>query len=800
MLVFAGNAAPGLCPAGPAGAQHDHTNSGNYVLVHNQPAPPLAQDNWRHCSKCEALVFAGNPTPGLCPAGGQHDYSGSGNYAVVLQDHSEPIDQAIGRHLLTAFGPCNDANQARTTLEAACTTLVAKGGGVIVIPSSIPPDFLPRNAIQNAVNNTGVLIEDFRGGVMRFVVLPQGVNDIYSDLAGGMIVERDLVNDVHGQGGGSALSIANRSCGGVNSINDVLQQDVSPGNDVRFYVTSLRGLCPGNWVNIVNKAQQMTSGPIKALGTDGDTSYFVADTQFAYQKGDRFWNKNWFSAMEIADTHNADDQSGTVSIARTTYGSGDTFGIQTSLTYSGDIMSAGGDEGGVVYSADVRHDVDLFWGEVESWDPNTLELVYKPDANKAFNFWKIGTSRPIINMNPSKWIASGKIIVPQNGYNYNGIPSAIIGNTDVQWDESIIGQFITIDEPSEYWDPNSQGPDKDWAYLLGGRIVRRWFRIATLEKRADRLWNMGIETVWWGNYQGGKPALLHAKNYYTTAPNELRYIIAPGSWAIDVRHALGPRKYYVGATPQERTIKLAPFQQAKKAFAPGDPITQPAGPTPWTPTSYRTRSVNLFPPLLPGNCFVAGNLGPTIMGAGLIVDDGRPGRTLAQVQQQQKDGQPTFATGVTIAACTSHGIVITGPVLYAAMQLHQYDGNKKAIQWLGPNMGTSIYANPINGDFTIETSGNVNLALKSTVLQRGLSATSLAANNLRGFGVPVAGGTSSASIVFSTPEPDANYAILTECNWLTVKAVHNKSNSGFTVQFATAAPAAGGQLDWLLVR
>src|SRR5262249_33559781 len=131
-------------------------------------------------------------------------------------------------------------------------------------------------------------------------------------------------------------------------------------------------------------------------------------------------------------------------------------------------------------------------------------------------------------------------------------------------------------------------------------------------------------------------------------------------------------------------------------------------------------------------------------------------------------------------------------------------GNKKANQWLGTNMGTSIYANPINGDFTIETSGNVNLALKGTVLQRGLSAASLAANNLRGFGVPVAGGTLSASIVFGTPEPDANYAILMECDWLTVKAVHNKSSSGFTVQFATGSPgsvliakaAGGGRPAW----
>jgi hypothetical protein len=707
------------------------------------------------------------------------------------------IDEAIARRLLTEFGPCGTAAQARATLDAACAAVAAQGGGVIVIPNNLPADFVPRNAIQDAASKAGVLIEDFRGGVMRLVVVPEGAHDTFSDAAGGLIVDRDLVNDVRGQGGGSAVSIATRSRGGVNSINDVILKDAAHGSDARFYVTTLRGMAPGNWVNIVNGAGQVTSGPITTVGIDGVAPYFTADTKFDYKQGDRFWNKNWFSALEISDTHNTDDQSGSVSIARTTYGSGDTFGVQTSLTYAGDIMSAGGDEGGIVYSAEVRHDVDLFSGVVESWNPDTQTLVYSPQ--NAANVWKIGTSRPIVNMNPQKWIQSGRIVVPQNGFDYNGIASAVIGAAAVQWDASIVGKFIAIDEPSEYYQASELAA---FGVGTGTPIVRRWFRIATLAKRADGLWNLGIETVWWGNYQGGKPPLLHYSNYTTSnaSPKELHYIIAPGSWAIDVRNALGPRKYYVGATPQERTIRLAPFQNAQDAFAPGDPISQPAGPTPWTPTSYRTRHVNLFPPLVTGNCFVASNLGPTILGSGLVVDDGRPGRTLAQVQQQQKDGLPTFGAGVQVSACTNYGIVISGPVAYGAVLLNQQDGNRKAIQWLGNNVGTAVYGNPANGDFTIETTGNVNLSLKGTIQQRGLSATAVAANNLRGVDVPVAGGVLSATITFASPEPDASYAVMTECSWLTVKAVVNKSATGFTAQFATAAPHGGGKLSWVLVR
>src|SRR5262249_3035963 len=161
----------------------------------------------------------------------------------------------------------------------------------------------------------------------------------------------------------------------------------------------------GNWFYIVGGNSPRSEGPIKALGLDGDKPYFVADAAHDYPAHSNYWNKNWFSSLEIADTHNTDDQSGSVTITRSTYGTGDSCGVQVSLGYSGDIMSAAGDEGAVLYSAEVRQDVDLFWGEVESWDPDTQTLVYKDQkatVQKPENWWKIGTSRPIINMNSAK--------------------------------------------------------------------------------------------------------------------------------------------------------------------------------------------------------------------------------------------------------------------------------------------------------------------------------------------------------------------------------------------------------------
>ena len=91
-LSFAGNAAPGACPAG---GNHDHGGSGNYALVDNDPSV-AGQNNWRWCKKCQALGFAGGATAGKCSGGGTHDHTGSGNY-TVLQAASGASGQANWR-------------------------------------------------------------------------------------------------------------------------------------------------------------------------------------------------------------------------------------------------------------------------------------------------------------------------------------------------------------------------------------------------------------------------------------------------------------------------------------------------------------------------------------------------------------------------------------------------------------------------------------------------------------------------------------------------------------------------------
>jgi hypothetical protein len=80
-----------------------------------------------------------------------------------------------------------------------------------------------------------------------------------------------------------------------------------------------------------------------------------------------------------------------------------------------------------------------------------------------------------------------------------------------------------------------------------------------------------------------------------------------------------------------------------------------------------------------------------------------------------------------------------------------------------------------------------------------LSGDSTPARNLRGKNVAVKAGESSVSVVFASPEADADYAVFVEPNWLGNRAVVKKEAAGFTVQFEKPAPA-GAVIDWLLVR
>jgi hypothetical protein len=101
------------------GGVHDHTGSSNYILLRHAPSatPALpSQNDWMWCSKCQALTYAGNSTPGPCPVGGQHDHQRSGNYTLV---HDNPYSGSQGNWKWCL--KCQSLNYAGNASLGHCT-------------------------------------------------------------------------------------------------------------------------------------------------------------------------------------------------------------------------------------------------------------------------------------------------------------------------------------------------------------------------------------------------------------------------------------------------------------------------------------------------------------------------------------------------------------------------------------------------------------------------------------------------------------------------------------------------------
>jgi len=83
-------------------------------------------------------------------------------------------------------------------------------------PKDAPADFwqiIPKQT-QDPKIKVGIFVEDNRGGIRRWVVPSEGQNGI-SNLSGGcMLFQRNIVNDVPGQGGGYTVNIENWVKGG----------------------------------------------------------------------------------------------------------------------------------------------------------------------------------------------------------------------------------------------------------------------------------------------------------------------------------------------------------------------------------------------------------------------------------------------------------------------------------------------------------------------------------------------------------------------------------------------------------
>ena len=329
------------------------------------------------------------------------------------------IDVCENRHLLSEFGPYATVADAHTTLQHALAALIADGGGVLCIPRDAPQGFHARNLEQSGQDAPAVTVVDYRNGVGSVFVPPMGAPASEGEGRGCRTVERDLARNLGWQDVVSTEYIQSRFLGGASSYLQQLTQAVQVPNegslnlDQKLHVPSHRGLFIGQTLLATGGTSEVVI--VKDLGIDSGGCYFVADLLHSHPAGGWVYNKNVVNGLTVEDTSNCDNQSPSLNVERRTYGTGDTFGISVRLGYQGDILSGGGDEGGLGIASQIEHDVNGFVGQVESWNPLLRELVYAPLVGAPH---KLGTSRPLVNLNPAKWITAGKVMVVRQGSSF----------------------------------------------------------------------------------------------------------------------------------------------------------------------------------------------------------------------------------------------------------------------------------------------------------------------------------------------------------------------------------------------
>ncbi|MBM3501387.1 MAG: hypothetical protein FJX74_22260 [Armatimonadetes bacterium] len=742
--------------------------------------------------------------------------------AVLLTTLAVPAQSV---RLLSDFGDLASVQSAQEALAAAVERLLAEGGGVLVIPEEAPEALRVENLTQSERETSDegpvVTIIDQRAGFLAYHVAPIGKHQ--DGTWAGFRVERVLNlgdKSLPHCGWHSAQVIDNYLISGCTSYMATLTDAVTKGADQRLYVDNIRGIWVGEYLNVtssaVGYAEPYDRITVKSIGWDPERrrNFFTADLEHDHPAGGLVYNKHVVSGLQIKGYSNCDNQTpGELAVERQNYGVGDSFVVSGMFKYMGDVFSGFGDEGGIVYNAETVGEVESFHSRIEAVDWGRDEITYAPGVVQAHT---LSNSRPLINLNAGKWVTQGKVRVvspsgtykgqtypgviggPANVFNYQG--GLIEGDADCPWDESLIGRFFCVTDPTEMLTPDDTSTVGGYA-TNPSRPIRRWYQIMALRRNEDGTQAIRILRVRWSAVAAGAPTLFRDDNYTSEGHDRpLSYAIAPGAWVYDISQGWGHTQVTGGwlGADHPRRLKLAatgdrgtPFD-----FEPGDEIEQAIGPDPWQPRPVRIRQFDQIPSTMPSASIEVEQLGrvqvPYCINAGGI---------MASREQlgSRKDGKPPFGTIFHIGAASNVGIDFGGDVLDTAIMFRQPNGHTQPIRWRNDVTGSSsLSVEPATGDFVL-TGGNLDLTGTSMERTRGISGTGTPAANLRGIDVPVPEGATELQIAFPAAEQDAAYAVSVVPSWLTNVCRATKSATGFTVQFSTAAPA-GGRLDWVIVR
>lgn len=208
------------------------------------------------------------------------------------------------------------------------------------------------------------------------------------------------------------------------------------------------------------------------------------------------------------------------------------------------------------------------------------------------------------------------------------------------------------------------------------------------------------------------------------------------------------------------------------------------------------------------------------------------GQTADLIQAQDSSGASLFrvltdgrlrtiggtSTNVLLGVSNNSGLFITGsgqvPCFSSAgLQSACFRGSgvevyppgslaSPALYFAGDN-STGIYR-PAVGSLAFSAGSIEALRISSTALLVSVSPQFSGnyitfSNNVRGYNVGVTASATSQAVTFTTAHPDANYAVFCTPDWNTTCYVSNKTTTGFTLNYGTAAPA-GQLVDWFVAR
>lgn len=725
---------------------------------------------------------------------------------VCLSGRAQLPESQSDIYSLDQFGPVGTPAEADATLQKASADLIAAGGGILVIPQKAPPSWNPKNNSQHELrtppgpaqtkswkSGAGVTLIDTRGSSQK--ILPPQTS--------GLTFERTLDlapgESLPHWGYYPLVAMKNKIVHGSTSYHDWLQETVPAGKDQKFYVATVRGLFPGEFVNGLQYSGGVPRLCIKSLGYDKEKKmwYFVADTDIEVQRGAIISNKNHANVLSMDTYSHTENQTFDVKMWRHNYSQGDNYLFDARFKYMGDVHSTAGDENGVLYAAFVEPLLNVFRSKVEQWTPASNELKFAPGDSGS----TLGTGRPMINMNTAKWITGGSVtIVRPGGYdstadmpdpvfqgktypttvekNKLGIPSLKMGglirfSADAPVTDDAVGRYFAVDEQDEY---------------VPGTNLRRWYLIDSVTKNADGTKDIRIIRHWWGAKSMGSPMLYKPDNYSSDGHlKSLKYAIAPGANVYDVSD---------GVENPKRIVRLAPtsFTGTAADFAAGDPIEQAVGPDPFKPIPFRSWMWDKIPGAFPAPVFDIANNG-AVMRDSLIWVHGNSTGDVEKDKATHYDRNPAWDkflrldsacnTGIRFGADTANAaILFTQPYHVQPLKWNYYGTESNA-----PAKVASLTVSRETGDFNFSGS----------LVAQGLSAGEKPARNLRGLGVPVKAGASSVTVTFPVAEPDGQYGVFIEQSWIGQRAIVKKEAAGFTVQFEKPAPE-GAKLDWLLIR